>query len=414
MKNNKILKISLIATLFSTMTQVVLAGPCIDDITQDLSKGSENFQVKLLQTFLLISGDLKVTPNGYFGEGTQNAVKSFQKNNKLKQSGVVDLTTRNKIKEISCGVNNATSSSAVKKEGTQVTPKAIDTNQNLPVGREIDGQCETEQCINEKIKKCLPYTFTYTSKKNNINFVKKTEIIKILGEKDGICKVSFSGEYTHKTENKLIKISSICLGRKEEGPVFLEAFRFYNLISDYLKNEITKENMQSRINASHKILANKISCTNTLEPNTTSPKEDSASLNLKNKNLSSADVKNNPFGEKKQSQVGLEVSKHNNQRISDVITILNATYAYYLDNKTLPSSIPATPKEICSTNATSCTNFVDLSFLTKNKKYLEKIPTEPNKVNGNGAGYKISKTVNNRITVTAQYPEEGAVITVTR
>jgi type IV pilus assembly protein PilA len=105
----------------------------------------------------------------------------------------------------------------------------------------------------------------------------------------------------------------------------------------------------------------------------------------------------------------------NAQRRSDVTTILNAAYQYSLDNNgVLPASITATATEICATGAGSCSGLVDLSVLTLNEKYVTAIPTEPQKTNANGVGYQISRSANGRITVTAQYPEQGATISVSR
>jgi prepilin-type N-terminal cleavage/methylation domain-containing protein len=105
----------------------------------------------------------------------------------------------------------------------------------------------------------------------------------------------------------------------------------------------------------------------------------------------------------------------NAQRRSDVTTILNAAYQYSLDNNgVLPASITATSTEICASGAASCVGLVDLSVLTLNQKYIVSIPNEPQKVTVDGAGYMISKSVNGRITVTAQYPEQAAVISVSR
>ena len=107
----------------------------------------------------------------------------------------------------------------------------------------------------------------------------------------------------------------------------------------------------------------------------------------------------------------------NAQRRSDVTTILNAAYQYSLDNNgVLPSSITASSTEICASSVatSSCGSFIDLSVLTLNQKYIISIPVEPQKVNANGTGYMISKSANGRITVTAQYPEQGASISVSR
>jgi type IV pilus assembly protein PilA len=105
----------------------------------------------------------------------------------------------------------------------------------------------------------------------------------------------------------------------------------------------------------------------------------------------------------------------NAQRRSDVTTILNAAYQYSLDNNgVLPASVTATSTEICATGASSCAGLVDLSVLTLNEKYITAIPTEPQKTNANGVGYQISRSANGRITVTAQFPEQGMTISATR
>lgn len=112
----------------------------------------------------------------------------------------------------------------------------------------------------------------------------------------------------------------------------------------------------------------------------------------------------------------------NAQRQADVTTILNAVYQYALDNNgSLPptgggAGITATATEICKTGGT-CTTLVDLGVLTTSGKYLVSIPSDPQcptGCNANGDGYKISKDVNNRVTVTAPNAEQGKTISVTR
>ena len=105
----------------------------------------------------------------------------------------------------------------------------------------------------------------------------------------------------------------------------------------------------------------------------------------------------------------------NAQRRSDVTTILNAAYQYSIDNNgVLPAGITASSSEICVSGAASCVGFIDLGVLALNGKYLVGIPTEPQKQNAGGAGYMINRDANGRITVNAQYPEQAAVISVTR
>ncbi len=104
----------------------------------------------------------------------------------------------------------------------------------------------------------------------------------------------------------------------------------------------------------------------------------------------------------------------NSQRRVDVNTILNAVYQYAVDNNgTVPATILTTSTEICKASST-CTGLVDLSVLTNSEKFLTSIPTDPTGASTNGTGYRIMKTVNNRVTVTAPSAENGASISVTR
>jgi type IV pilus assembly protein PilA len=105
----------------------------------------------------------------------------------------------------------------------------------------------------------------------------------------------------------------------------------------------------------------------------------------------------------------------NAQRRADVNTILNAVYQYAIDNNGSlpgPGTITTTPTEICRTNGT-CTGLIDLGNLTTNEKYVVSIPFDPSTATANSTKYLISKTANNRVTVSAT-GEQGATITATR
>lgn len=109
----------------------------------------------------------------------------------------------------------------------------------------------------------------------------------------------------------------------------------------------------------------------------------------------------------------------NSQRQADVTTILNGVYQYSLDNNgTLPTSITTTATEICATGAATCTGLVDLSTITASEKYLTAVPKDPQCSTAcatNGTGYRILKSANGRITVSAPATEQGKpIITVTR
>lgn len=108
----------------------------------------------------------------------------------------------------------------------------------------------------------------------------------------------------------------------------------------------------------------------------------------------------------------------NSQRQTDISTILNGVYQYSLDNnRTVPPGITTTATEICATGSSSCTGLVDLSAITRSEKYLTSLPKDPQcstTCATNGTGYKILKSANGRITVSAPAAEQGKTLSTTR
>jgi hypothetical protein len=66
-------------------------------ITQNIGFGSRHAEVSVLQKFLNDNGYLKVAPTGYFGTLTLAAVKAFQGENGVPETGFVGSLTRAKI-----------------------------------------------------------------------------------------------------------------------------------------------------------------------------------------------------------------------------------------------------------------------------------------------------------------------------
>ena len=99
----------------------------------------------------------------------------------------------------------------------------------------------------------------------------------------------------------------------------------------------------------------------------------------------------------------------NAQRKADVNTIISAVYQSAVDNKgVMPgANVPIAPTaamEICTSSVSAtCTaaTLADLSSLISSQTYLTSIPVDPAGNVTNGAGYKIQKTANGRITVIA-------------
>lgn len=115
----------------------------------------------------------------------------------------------------------------------------------------------------------------------------------------------------------------------------------------------------------------------------------------------------------------------NAQREIDVNTILNAVYQYSVDNNgQLPYNIRAvsgdcedtTLAQACQTDASSCSLFTDFSeTLTTSSLYLVALPVDPSlDIDGNGTGYNVVTTTDNRVTVCAPNAEQDKTISASR
>lgn len=108
----------------------------------------------------------------------------------------------------------------------------------------------------------------------------------------------------------------------------------------------------------------------------------------------------------------------NAERRSEVLDILNAIHQYAIDTGSLPSTVVVTTQEICNTDgAVNCPSLLDLSVLVQNQRYLTKVPLDPlcpSVCAAGGVGYTASKTVNDRVVVSAPDAELGETISVSR
>lgn len=111
----------------------------------------------------------------------------------------------------------------------------------------------------------------------------------------------------------------------------------------------------------------------------------------------------------------------NAQRESDVTTILNAVYQYYIDEGDIPSTIyqgttceGSSNYQICKGDASSCTGLTDLEVLIDDELYLVDIPYDPTGSTNTGAGYRIFRSEHDRITVCAPDAERDKTISVSR
>ncbi len=120
----------------------------------------------------------------------------------------------------------------------------------------------------------------------------------------------------------------------------------------------------------------------------------------------------------------------NAQRRADVNTILNAIYQYSIDNSgNLPGNLSGSTLtagnvyKICKSSIagtchpTPATEYSTFGMFAKHLtgSYIVKMPQDPKVATSSGyTGYLVSKNSSNRITVSADKPENGATISVTR
>jgi peptidoglycan hydrolase-like protein with peptidoglycan-binding domain len=79
-----------------------LTAHCDTYITNTLQIGSSGSEVYMLQQALLDLGFLRTSPNGYFGPQTASAVRSFQRDNGIRSTGVVGPSTRSVLNGSLC------------------------------------------------------------------------------------------------------------------------------------------------------------------------------------------------------------------------------------------------------------------------------------------------------------------------
>jgi hypothetical protein len=101
----------------------------------------------------------------------------------------------------------------------------------------------------------------------------------------------------------------------------------------------------------------------------------------------------------------------NNQRRSDVNTILNAVYQYAIDNNGIfPFTYSGNkPIHICRTDIVCPKNMVDLSRLTGS--YIAVVPVDPESKSKLSTDYTISIDKSNRVTVNAPLAKENISVT---
>jgi peptidoglycan hydrolase-like protein with peptidoglycan-binding domain len=83
-------------------SQVLGASTMCVNLTRNFHRGDESQDTKTLQTFLISNEYLDSDVSGFYGDKTVEAVKRYQRNKGLPETGMVYEFTRESIKRDSC------------------------------------------------------------------------------------------------------------------------------------------------------------------------------------------------------------------------------------------------------------------------------------------------------------------------
>lgn len=109
---------------------------------------------------------------------------------------------------------------------------------------------------------------------------------------------------------------------------------------------------------------------------------------------------------------GKIMDMRNEQRASDVATIVNAVHEYASRHTGKLPAIPTANDDICRTSSPSCAGVVNLQALVA-EGYLTDIPTDPLNTAKTTVGYVIRQS-GKTITVSAPFAERGEAIFMSR
>ncbi len=90
--------------------------------------GNKNSAVTLLQDYLALYGYLAVSPTGYFGVKTQEALKAFQKAHNIEATGFLGPLTRAQLKGNSCATVSPATTTTTTTTTITPTPTVIPAN----------------------------------------------------------------------------------------------------------------------------------------------------------------------------------------------------------------------------------------------------------------------------------------------
>ncbi len=104
-----------------------------------INVGDTGSEVKNLQDQLKVAGFYSPNPTGYYGDVTQEAIRKFQRANKLPVTGLADAATMTKIQSRIAKINPASSRRPQVTAKTPTTNQTVNNNQNSDIARGDSG-----------------------------------------------------------------------------------------------------------------------------------------------------------------------------------------------------------------------------------------------------------------------------------
>ncbi len=135
-------KILILFVLIFTLTfSSALASDNCLDLNSDLRQGyrdSVNIKnIYNLQAYLKSKGYLNSNPTGFFGPLTLKAVKNFQKDNAIRNTGLVGPLTREFIKKQTCINQNPVTETPLENQNTNTESTTTTNNTNVPTSETV-------------------------------------------------------------------------------------------------------------------------------------------------------------------------------------------------------------------------------------------------------------------------------------
>ena len=171
--STKTLSSTLIATIFICIFASHANAACLS-LSSDLEQGDQDTSssgaVTLLQTYLATWGYLSVTPTGYFGPATFQAVQDYQTVHKINPTGYVGPLTRAALQAASCAATTPVATAPVTTTTSVVSAPVVTSAPVAPIPastpQSVSSIIVTAPSAGQTLTAGQNYTIEWTGKNN--------------------------------------------------------------------------------------------------------------------------------------------------------------------------------------------------------------------------------------------------------